>query len=89
MTDHEIDFNAPSILRKLPSLNAQRHHNAEYPTPYLLLEGTLDECIKEFMSNPASMHHLYEIHTKAQSPLVAEVMQAELVLEIARLQEFL
>ena len=89
MLDHEIDFNAPAILRKLPSLNAQRHHNAEYPTPYLLLEGTLDECIKEFMSKPTSMQHLYEIQTKPQPPLVTEVMQSELIVAIARLQEFL
>jgi hypothetical protein len=89
VADHEIDFDAPASLRKLPSLNAQRHHNAQYPTPYLLHEGTLDECIKEFMSKPAAMQHLYEIHTKLQPPLVTEVLQAELVVELARLQEFL
>jgi hypothetical protein len=35
------------------------------------------------------MHHLYEIHTKPQPPLVTEVLQAELIVELARLQEFL
>jgi hypothetical protein len=89
VADHEINFSAPAILRKLPSLNAQRHHNSEYPTPYLILEGTLDECIKEYMTKPVSMQHLYEIHTKPQPPLVTEVMQAELIVEIARLKEFL
>jgi hypothetical protein len=78
VADHEIDFNAPASLRKHPSLNAQRHHNVVQPTPYLLLDGTLDECIKEFMSKPAAMHHLYEIHTKPQPPLVTEVLQAKL-----------
>lgn len=89
MADNEIDFTASAVLRKRPSFNAQRHHNAEYPTPYLLLDGTLDECIKEFMSKPAAMRHLYEIHTKPQSSLVTEVLQAELIVELARLQEFL
>jgi hypothetical protein len=89
VADHEIDFKAPASFRKHPSLNAQRHHNTEYSAPYLLHEGTLDECIKEFMSKPMPMQHLYEIHTKPQPPLVTEVMQAELIVEIARLQEFL
>jgi hypothetical protein len=89
VADNEIDFIAPASFRKHPSLNAQRHHNAAHPIPYLLLEGTLDECIKEFMSKPASLHHLYEIHTKPQPPLVTEVMGAEHILELARLRDFL
>jgi hypothetical protein len=89
VADHEIDFNASANLRKHPSLNAQRHHNAEYPTPYVLLDGTLDECIKEFMSKPAAMQHLNEIKTKPQPPLVTEVLQAELIVELARLRDFL
>jgi hypothetical protein len=89
VADHEIDFNAPASLRIYPSLNGQRNPNCEYPTPYLLLDGTLDECIKEFMSKQAVTHHLYEIHTKPQPPLVTEVLQAELIIELARLQDFL
>jgi hypothetical protein len=89
VADNEIDFNAPASLRKWPSVNAQRHHDAQYPTPYLLLDGTLDECIKEFMSKPAAMRQLYEIQTKPQPPLVTEVLQAELIVELARLKEFL
>jgi hypothetical protein len=41
------------------------------------------------MSRPASQHHLYEIHTKAQAPLVTEVLKAEHIIELARLREFL
>jgi hypothetical protein len=89
VADHEIDFNAPASLRIYPSLNGQRNPHAGYPTPYLLHAGTLDECIKEFMFKPASLHHLYEIHTKPQPPLVTEVLQAELIVELARLQDFL
>lgn len=89
MADDEINFNAPTTLRKYPSLKSQRNPNAEYANPYLLREGTLDECIKEFMSKPASQHALYEIHTAPQPPLVTEVLGAEHIVELARLREFL
>ena len=55
-------------LRKWPSLNNQRSPQA--PGPYLVLDGTLDECLREFMAKPAGSRHLYEIHTQAQPPLV-------------------
>jgi hypothetical protein len=77
------------VLRKHPSLNAQRNLNVLYAIPYLLRDGTLDECIKEFMSKPASQHSLYEIHTEPQPPLVTEVLSAEHIVELARLRDFL
>jgi hypothetical protein len=57
--------------------------------PYLIAEGTLDECIRQFMSKPTSQHHLYEIHTAPQHTLVTAVLSAERVVELARLREFL
>ena len=48
-TDDHINFDAPAVLRKWPSLNNQRR--TEGTVPYLLLEGTLDECIREFMAS--------------------------------------
>ena len=59
--DRRINFDAPAVLRKWPSLNNQRR--TEGPGPYLLIDGTLDECIREFIAKPAPMRHLYEIHT--------------------------
>jgi hypothetical protein len=41
------------------------------------------------MAKPASQHHLYEIHTAPQGELVPGVMSAKLVLEIARLRDYL
>jgi hypothetical protein len=41
--DVHVNFDAPAILRKWPSLNNQRR--TEGNGPYLLLDGTLDECI--------------------------------------------
>ena len=85
--DAHVNFDAPAILRKWPSLNYQRR--TEGTGPYLLLDGTLDECIREFMAKPAPMRHLYEIHTSPQPPLVDAVLSGEIVAELARLRDFL
>jgi len=55
-----INFDAPAILRKWSSRSGQC---IEGSGPYRLAEGTLDECISAFMAKPATMRHLYEIHT--------------------------
>ena len=85
--DGHINFDAPAVLRKWPSLNNQRR--TEGTGPYMLLDGTLDECLREYMSKPASTRHLYEIHTSPQPPLVADILSGEIVAELARLREFL
>jgi hypothetical protein len=88
VADTEIDFDAPAILRKWPSLNNERVSKAWGGVPYLISEGTLDECIKQFMSKGVSQH-LYQIHTKPQPPLVTEILQPEHIVELARLRDFL
>jgi len=85
--DRHINFDAPAVLRKWPSLNNQRRPEAA--GPYLLREGTLDECLREFLAKPAPTRHLYEIHTSPQPPLVADVLSGESLAELARLREFL
>ena len=85
--DAHVNFNAPASLRKWPSLNNQRR--TEVSGPYLLLDGTLDECIREFMAKPATHRHLYEIQTSPQPLLVADVLSGEIVAELARLRDFL
>jgi hypothetical protein len=89
VADHEINFEAPASLRKWPSLKNERVPKAWGGVPYLISDGTLDQCIKDLMSKPASQHHLYEIYTKPQPPLVTEVLQAEHIVELARLRDFL
>jgi hypothetical protein len=86
-SDHHVNFDAPAILRKWPSLENERRIAG--PGPYLLVDGTLDECIREFMSKPASLRHLYEIHTSPQPPLVSAVLSGEIIAELARLRDFL
>jgi hypothetical protein len=85
--DRHINFDAPAFLRKWPSLNNQRL--TEAASPYSVYDGTLDECLREFMTKPASARHLYEIHTSPQPPLVSDVLSGESVAELARLREFL
>jgi hypothetical protein len=85
--DVHVNFDAPAILRKWPSLNNQRRTTGI--GPYLLFDGTLDECIREFMAKPAPMRHLYEIHTSPQPPLVGAVLSGDIVAELARLRDFL
>ena len=91
MADKEaqINFDTPGTLRKWPSLNNERINASLGARPYMIIEGTLDECIQRFMSQPPSQHHLYEIHTAAQSDLVSAVLSAEHIVELARLRDFL
>ena len=85
--DRHRNFDAPAVLRKWPSLNNQRL--TEATGPYMVREGTLGECLREFMAKPAPTRHLYEVHTSPQPPLVADVLSGEPLAEFARLREFL
>jgi hypothetical protein len=88
-TGIHIDFNAPATLRKWPSLNNERISASFSAHPYLVVDGTLDECIRQFLAKPANQRRLYEIHTAPQSDLVSTVLSAEHIIEIARLRDFL
>jgi len=55
----------------------------------LVVDSTLGDCIQQFMAKPASQQYLYEIYTAPQGELVPGVMSAKLVLEIARLRDYL
>ena len=91
MTDTSlpINFDAPAVLRKWPSINKERVTPTEGGRPYLVVEGTLDECIRHLFVKPVSQHHLYEIHTAPQGELISAVSSAKDIGEIARLRDFL
>ena len=84
-----INFDAPAILRKWPSRNGERISAGEGARPYLIVDGTLDYCIRQFMAKPITQQHLYEIYTTPQGELVSAVLTARLIPEIARLRDFL
>jgi hypothetical protein len=86
-TATHINFDAPAILRKWPSLNNQRRSDAR--RPYLVVDDTLDECIRQFLAKPLRVRHLYEIHTSPQPPLVTAVLSDNIVAELRHLREFL
>ena len=54
----------------------------------MIIEDTLDECIRKFMVQPEDQRHLYEIHTAPQSDLVSAIVSADHVVELARLRDF-
>jgi hypothetical protein len=87
LPEAHVNFDAPAALRKWPSLNNERCTGST--GPYLVVDGTLDECIQAFIAKPASMHHLYEIHTSPQSRLVSRVLSGDAIVELARLRDFL
>jgi hypothetical protein len=88
MTDEKlhIDFQVPATLRKWPSLNNRRRDDRE---PYLIAEGTLESCIREFMTKPKATHELYDIRTSPQPPSVLPIMDAQHIVELARFLDFL
>jgi hypothetical protein len=81
-----VNFDARAVLRKWPSLGNARRTDG---SPYMIVEGTLDECLRELMSKPTSARHLYEIHVVPQPPLVSAVLPEGLIVELARLRRFL
>jgi hypothetical protein len=82
-----VNFDAPAVLRKWPSLRTERRPGSAIP--YLLVDGTLDQCIVNLMAKPARTRHLYEIHTSAQPPLVNRVLLEDAITELARLRDYL
>jgi hypothetical protein len=79
-------------MRRLFFANGLRSATSVVPRgsgPYSLVDGTLDECIREFMAKPTPVRHLYEIHTAPQPPLVGAVLSEEHIVELARLRDFL
>jgi hypothetical protein len=58
-------------------------------TSYLVIDGTLDECLRALMAKPAPQRHLCEIHTSPQPPLVSSIMSGEHLLELVRLRDYL
>jgi hypothetical protein len=81
-----VNFQASATLRKWPSLNNRRRSDRE---PYLVAEGTLESCIREFMSKPAATRELYDIRTAPQPPLVPPIMDAQDVAKLVRFRDFL
>lgn len=80
-----VNFNTPAVLRKWPSLRNERRIES---SPYLLVDATLDECLKDLMAKPISARHLYEIRVAPEIPLLSAVLPEGLIIELVRLRNF-
>jgi hypothetical protein len=89
MTDSHINFDAPAVLKKWPSLAGERIKPSEGAHPYSIFEGPLDKCIAQFNAKPAKQHCLYEIHTAPQGDLIGPILSPENILDLSRLRDFL
>jgi hypothetical protein len=76
-TNVQINFDAPAVLRKWPSIKNERISAVDGGRRYSILDGGLDDCIRQFMAMAASQLHLYEIHIAAQGKLISSVLSAE------------
>jgi hypothetical protein len=54
----------------------------------LVFDGSLDECITEFMKRSAREHHLYEVHTVLQPAIGKEILTAADLLAIGSRDDF-
>ena len=88
-TNVQINFDAPANLRKWPSIKNERISAADGGRPYSIVDGTLDDCIRQFMAKPESQRHLYEVQTAPQGELISATLSAEQIVELARLRDFL
>jgi hypothetical protein len=82
----DVNFNTPAALRKWPSLGNERRPES---SPYMLLDATLEACLKDLMAKPISTRHLYEIRVAPEIPLMSAVLPEGLIVELARLRNFL
>ena len=88
-TNVQINFDAAASLRKWPSIKNERISAADGGRPYSIVDGTLDDCIRQFMAKPESQRHLYEVQTAPQGELISATLSAEQIVELARLRDFL
>ena len=71
----------------MASLKNERISAADGGRPYSIFEGTLDDCVRQFMAKPGQ-RHMYEIQTSQQGELISAVLSAEQIVELDRLRDF-
>jgi len=78
--ESRINFEAPAILRKWPSLLGESR--TEGTLPYFLVEGTLDERVRILMAKPASARHLIETRVRGLIADLAPVVEEAVPLNL-------
>jgi hypothetical protein len=87
MTLMPINYDVWATLQKWP-LADRLPRTGEILTPEQIYDGTLSECIKEFMAKPTSQRPLYEIFTEAQLAFTTTILSATDMLDIASRDDF-
>jgi hypothetical protein len=83
-----ILYDLPATLQKWPSLEARRLATGDTIHARRVFEGTLAECIREFLAKPISQRPLYEIFTDRQAGLRDSILGPSSILEIAEREDF-
>jgi hypothetical protein len=86
--DVPVRYDAPSALRKWPSIKGERVSPADGAAPYKIFVGTLDECIREFSAKPISQHHLYDVTTGHQPAFEQNILSAPDVTKVIARADF-
>jgi hypothetical protein len=81
-----IDYHHLSNLYKKSAVQPAQTGDRLYIE--MVFDGTLDECVTEFMKQPASQQALYEVHTVLQPALGKELLTATDLLDIASRADF-
>ncbi len=84
MVQVKINSNDPAFLKKSPSF-ANQPTGAPF---YIVIYGSLQECIEKFMTFPAHTRHLYAIHVP-KPDLPTLILTPEQIVEFARFKDFL
>jgi hypothetical protein len=83
-----IRFEMPAALYKWPSLDARRV-TAGYSIKALrTYDGTLADCVREFMLKPINQRPLYEIVTDPRAGLRDYILRPNEIVEISERTDF-
>jgi hypothetical protein len=86
MPDTPIQYHHLSNLYRRMSVEPVR--TGDQMQIEMIFDGTLDECVTEFMKEPISQRPLYEVHTVLQPALGKELLYATDLLAIASRADF-
>jgi hypothetical protein len=84
LSDDQL-YSASAVLRKWPSYKNQRTGTP----PYLIVEGTLDECVRKYAAYPTKSRHLYDIQVTVTGDARAGVLPEAQLAHLARFHDFM
>jgi hypothetical protein len=83
MTETKLD--SAAVLLKYPSANKQRTGSS----PYTVIEGTLNQCVRKLTSYAVDTRHLYEIQVTMTPGGAPMTIPYDQIVELARFKDFI